>query len=462
MSSIQELFSEQKKFRWEVAKSTYKQRRQWLEQLRTKILDHEEDLKTALWQDFAKHPLEVELSEITPVILEINHILANLKQWMAPQSVGTPFFLWPARSFLRAEAKGQVLILSPWNYPFSLCLSPLAMAISAGNTVVLKPSEKTPNTSLLIQKIVSDIFPPRHASVVLGDFSVAAELTSLGFDHIFFTGSTQVGKKVMSAASQHLTSVTLELGGKSPVLMDEDASVKQTMETLVWGKFLNAGQTCIAPDYLLAPRSLRESIFQNLKTIVDSLNLEEMAKIIDEAAYRRLDALFNESEKFGDEIIVGGVRSLLERKISVTAIECHPDQPWNSPWLREEIFGPILPIIFYTNIDEVLNHLRERPKPLAFYFFGQKNEDKIKEGTTAGSFVSNNIAIQFGNHHLPFGGVGPSGMGASHGKFGFQQFSHLKPIMQQGPVSFGSLLFPPYQRTAAIWGRKFLQFLRRD
>lgn len=454
--SIQNIFSKQTSFRWQAAGASIAQRKAWLLQLKKEILNSQDELKNALWQDFKKPALEVELTEITPVILELEHIISHLDEWLSERPVQTPYYLMPATSKIVVEPKGQTLILSPWNYPFTLSMAPLMASVAAGNTIILRPSEKTMHTSKYMQSLLAKVFKPEHVTAILGEIEVAQTLTSLAFDHIFFTGSPVVGKKVMAAAAGHLSSVTLELGGKSPAVVGPDANIKNTVATLVWGKYLNAGQTCIAPDFALVPNKIKASFLAELQSFAQRLKKEEMSRLIDRQSFSRIKKTFDASGLLGEKIIFGGDHIESENYFSFTAVEA----TWQSPWMKEEIFAPILPIIFYDEIKSELAQLRSQAKPLAMYYFGTEDRDFLIKHCTAGTWVTDNVAIQFGNINLPFGGIGNSGFGSSHGHAGFKCFVHEKSVMHQGPFSLSSIFFPPYDRKGIIWGRKFLKFLR--
>jgi aldehyde dehydrogenase (NAD+) len=448
--------------RWSFSKSTVKERQALLLKLKDKIVERRLDIAKALDQDFRKPAKEAELTEIHVVIDEINYVLKNLAKWMRPTSVKTPIALLGSRSKIHYEARGLSLIMSPWNYPFYLVLSPLVSAISAGCVCVLRPSEKAPATSLIIKEIVNDVFSENIVYVALGGVDVSKELLEISFDHIFFTGSTRIGKIVMEKASKYLSSVTLELGGKSPVIIDEGYDLLDAVKKIVWGKYLNAGQTCVAPDYLFVPENKKNEICSLIKKQIEAnfgvsessrFQSLDFARLIDQVSYDRLIPLMNNEKK-----LISGECIREERFISPTVLF---DITKDSPIMSEEIFGPILPIMTYKNLDEVTNFIKETGKPLALYLFSnnEKNINKILQETSSGGVLINHVLLHLANSGLPFGGVGASGMGGSHGHFGFLEFTHKRSVMTQGKWTLTHLYFPPYGRKISDIAFKFLKFL---
>jgi aldehyde dehydrogenase (NAD+) len=343
-------------------------------------------------------------------------------------------------------------VISPWNYPFYLALTPLISAIGAGNTVILKPSEFTPATSEIIAKLIEIVFVEEEVSVFQGDYKVSELLTELPFDHIFFTGSTQVGKIVMQKAANNLASVTLELGGKSPAIIDESCDIKLSAERILWGKVLNAGQTCVAPDYAFVHKSqldkfikgMRESIQvfyeTNRKQLIEN---SDFCRIINKKNFKRLTDLVNDAVDRGAKIEIGGDNDAETNFFHPTVLTNVPE---DSDILQEEIFGPILPIIPYENIEDAITFINSRPKPLALYIFSNsdKNIENVLQNTSSGGVAINDVIIHLANSHLPFGGVNHSGHGSYHGIFGFKAFSHERAILRQGLLSTVRLLYPPY------------------
>jgi aldehyde dehydrogenase (NAD+) len=464
---IREIFKSQTENRWQISQSTAEQRKEKLLRLKSVILACEQELITALYKDFRKPAPEVYLTEIYPTLEEINFMVSRLSRWMRPQKVKTPFTLFGARTEIRYEARGVCLIMAPWNYPFQLLMSPLAAAIAAGNCVIAKPSEKAPATAALISQILQRTFSTNEVAVVEGGVEVSKKLLELPFDHIFFTGSTAIGRHVMKAAAEHLSSVTLELGGKSPVIVLEDADLEQTAEKIVWGKFLNAGQTCVAPDYIFVPESKGDALASLLKKRVESvfgpsqakqLQCPDFARIVDTQAWERLKTIYHLTIDQGARVVTGGLFEAEEKFMAPTIID---HTPLESEAMRQEIFGPLLPILRYTDLEEVIRFLQSQDKPLALYIFGnnQLQIERLIRSTSAGGTLINHLILQLANPHAPFGGVGGSGQGSYHGFAGFRAFSHERTLMRQGRLSLSSWLFPPYRGFRFQMIRRFLRFI---
>jgi aldehyde dehydrogenase (NAD+) len=449
-----ELFERQRANRWAVAATTAEERIAKLERLRTAIGAMRGELAAAMKADFGKHPAEVEITEIHPALDEVNHAIRNLKKWMRPRAVSTPLLLTGTRSELRYEPRGVVLILAPWNYPFGLMAAPLVAAVAAGNCAVLRPSEKVPHTSAVVRRLVERVFEADEVAVVGGGVTVANALLELPFDHFFFTGSTAVGRKVMAAAAKHLASVTLELGGKSPVFIDETADAADAARRLMWGKFVNAGQTCIAPDYVLIhERQERAFLDAARATIAEFYGATEeerrastdFCRIVDAGAHRRISEMLEASVAAGARVEIGGVVDAEERYIAPTVLS---NVTRYSPAMEEEIFGPILPVLTYKSLDDAMDIVRKGGKPLAMYLFcgSAANRERILAGTTAGATVVDNVLLHYANPHLPFGGVGESGQGSYHGEYGFRAFSHERAVMRQRGRPLAEMFYPPYAR----------------
>ena len=394
------------------------------------------------------------------VLDEINIAIKNLKKWMKPKKVSTPIVLFGAHSKIIYEARGLVLILSPWNYPFNLLFSPLVAAVAAGNCVIARPSEKTPHIGLVIQEIVQAVFKIDEVALVLGDVDVAEKILTLHFDHIFFTGSTNVGKKVMEAASHHLSTVTLELGGKSPVVLDRDVDLEDAVAKIAWGKYLNGGQTCVAPDYVFVPAENKEQFIKLFKkqiikfygeTINDRKNSSDFARLVDSKSFQRLiSKLTNEKNLLPDQ----GFSD--QNYLPPTLIE----SSLTSPIMEDEIFGPILPILTYQTINEVFDYVQSNGKPLALYIFSKDRKfiQSILQNTSSGGVVVNHVVLHLANSKLPFGGVGSSGHGSYHGFFGFKTFSHERAVLVQGRFTLTKLYFPPYTTWLSKFAFKLLHF----
>jgi aldehyde dehydrogenase (NAD+) len=448
-----DVFEKQKANRWRVAQSTADERIAKLQKLRDGIWGTRGELEKAIWDDFHKPAAEMDLTEIAPTIDEITFTIKHLRKWMEPVSVKTPLALFGTRSKVKMEPKGMVLILSPWNYPFYLLICPLAAAIAAGNCCILKPSAKVPQTAHYLKELVSGLFPENEVALFEGGHDIADALLDLPFDHVFFTGSPSIGKKVMAAAAKNLASVTLELGGKSPVIVDETADLPDAASRLMWGKLVNAGQTCIAPDYAFVHESRVDDFVRECERVVaerygateeDRKKSPDYCRLVSESHARELKKLLDDAVAAGAKIAMGGVSGEDgERYLSPTILT---DVKEDSPIMQEEIFGPILPIMGYSSLDDVFRMIQSRPKPLAIYVFSADKQrvDRILQNTTSGGVTVNNTLIHVLNPELPFGGVGNSGQGNYHGYWGFRSLSHERAVMTQGKPEFEHLLYPPY------------------
>lgn len=454
---INELFTRQRANQAAVKRSSANARIAKLKKLRDAILAREPAIRDALAKDFRKAPMETEITEIVPCLMEIKEAIGHLHDWMRPHRVPTPMSMFGTKSHVYYEPRGVALIIGPWNYPFQLIVAPLIAAVAAGNCAILKPSEMTPHTSAILVEIVNAVFGEDEIAVVEGDHLVAQELFALPFDHFFFTGSTKVGRIVAEAAARHLATATLELGGKSPAIVDDSADISSTAKRLTWGKFVNAGQTCIAPDYILVDERRQDALVDGLKHSIEAMygTSEEarraspdFCRIINDRNFGRLKKMLDDSVAGGAKIAFGGATDAGERYISPTILTgVRPD----SAVMSEEIFGPILPIITYKSFDEVAPFVTARDKPLALYVFSE-NEDRIDSvlaNTTAGGTCVNNTVIHFANHNLPFGGVGASGNGSYHGFWGFKCFSHERAVLRQGRVDMLKQIYPTYGGSVA-------------
>ncbi|RFC83912.1 aldehyde dehydrogenase family protein [Acinetobacter sichuanensis] len=438
VNELERIFQSQRKYAAVVKASTAGQRIDKINRLKLSILSRIKELQQAAFDDFSKPAAEVDFWEVTATVLEANYVMRNLKKWMKPKSVPTNMALMGTSSQIIYEPKGVCLIIAPWNYPFNLSFVPLIDAIAAGNTVILKPSELAPRMSALIADIIRDNFDEQEVAVVEGDGETAHLLLQKPFDHIFFTGSPRLGRVVMQAAAQHLSSVTLELGGKSPVIVDKTANLKKAAQRLIWAKFSNAGQTCFAPDYVLIHEDVKQSFEQELKqqlgktygrTFDARQNNQDLARIVNHAHFQRLNGLVQNALLHGAQIITGGGSDESQRFIEPTIITDLAEQ---SEILSEEIFGPILPLIGFQHIDQAIEHINQRTKPLALYIYGrnQAQIEYILKQTTAGGTCINGSGLQAMNPSLPFGGVNTSGMGSYHGLFGFKTFSHERAVVK--------------------------------
>ena len=430
-------------------------RKEALIKLRELLLQHERELFDAIHLDFKKSQFETYMTELSLIHHEINLALKKLKSWSRPQRVWTDLANLPGRSFIMPCPYGHALIIGAWNYPYQLTLVPLISAVAAGNNCILKPSELSSNTSKILAELINSHFDPAFLYVAEGGAEVTQELLSHKFDKIFFTGSTHVGKLVAQAAAEHLTPVTLELGGKSPCIVLSDSDVKIATQRIAWGKCLNAGQTCVAPDYVLVERPLYETFLSELKVQMtkvvgpDPLHSESYTRIINQRHFERLVKLIDP-----DKVYAGG-KSLAEHNfIEPTILR---DIQFSDEAMKEEIFGPILPVIPFDELSKVITEIKGRPHPLALYVFG-KNEKRISQvlqETTFGGGAINDVIMHLSNSRLPFGGVGASGMGAYHGEHGFKNFSHYKSILKR-PLWFElPIKYAPYKS----WKQKIIRLL---
>lgn len=435
--------------------SSYKQRVERISKVQKWINNNIPRIRLALKEDFKKHPTETDLSEIYPVTAAIKHTIKNLKAWMAPKKIAPGFSMTGTKAKIIYEPKGVSLIISPWNYPFNLAIEPLISALAAGCPVILKPSELSPHTSGLIQNMIKELFEPSEVMVFNGDAEIAKKLLELPFDHIFFTGSPTVGKLVMEAASKNLSSITLELGGKSPTIIHSDADLHDTAFKIVSGKFLNCGQTCIAPDYLLVQNGIKEQLLMELKVAIQKMydpqfkgidQSPDLARIINLKHYNRLISLLEDSKAKGAKIDFGGNHNPETLYIEPTLVSDVTEEMHIS---EEEIFGPLLPIVTYSKIEEAISLINKKHKPLALYYFGKENEtySKVIHETSSGNVVMNDCVLHFLHSNLPFGGVNNSGIGKSHGYYGYLSFSNEKGVLKQR-VGFNnsSLMKPPYDK----------------
>jgi aldehyde dehydrogenase (NAD+) len=445
----------QKQNQWRVAQTTVQERKRKLQKLRDAVWAKRAEIHQAIYDDFKKNPVETDITEIFPIISEINHTLRHLAQWMKPTRVKAPRALFGTRSEIHYEPKGLVLILSPWNYPAALLLNPLGAAIAAGNCAIIKPSSKVPHTARFMKSFIADLFPREEVALFEGSSEVSEMLLDLPFDHIFFTGSTQVGKSVMAAAARHLTPVTLELGGKSPAIVDDTANIQKSAERILWGKYINAGQTCVAPDYLLIHEACLGPFIETARKILEARyghsQPERQAnpaycRLVSEGHCHGLKNLLDQAVATGAKIAFGGASDQAERYMEPTLLtQVRPD----SPLMGAEIFGPILPILTFRHLDDAISIIRAQEKPLALYIFSENesNIDFLVKNTRAGGSCINSAIIHLANPNLPFGGVGQSGLGNYHGVFGFRNFSHERAILRQGFIDTLKAFYPPYTDT---------------
>ncbi len=424
-----------------------------LRKLKQTILKHQERIQKALWEDLHKSPEEAYLTEISIVTGEIDNHISNLKKWARPKKVSTPIHLQPSSSKIIYEPLGIALIIAPWNYPFQLLFNPLVGSISAGGCAILKPSPDAPNIAKVMEEMIAETFNSNYISIFQGGRKTNTILFSQLFDVIFFTGSPKVGKVVMKAAAENLTPVILELGGKSPCIVDADANIDIAAKRITWGKLINAGQTCIAPDYLFAHHSIKDELLNKIASNIKQMYGENTKqsryypRIVNDDAVKRLSELLNEGT-----IHTGGEIDTKERFFPPTIID---DVKPDFKIMQEEIFGPILPVITFDKIEEAINYINKNEKPLAFYYFGKnKNAKQVLSKTTSGGACVNDVLLHIGNHKLPFGGVGNSGMGHYHGHESFLAFSHKRSVFTS-PTWFDlSAKYAPFEHFK--WIKKFL------
>ena len=442
---IEEIIQQQKEYFNQQKTKSYHDRMETLKKLRDIILKYETRLIKAMQADMAKPEIEAAGGEIWFVLEEIRYAMRHLKRWMKPSKKRTPLLHLRSSSAIYREPFGQVLILAPWNYPFNLLFSPLVGAIAAGNTVILKPSELSPKTAEIMEEMINENFHVGLMRVVNGGVEIAQSLLSFRFDYIFFTGGPRVGKLVMKAAAEHLTPVTLELGGKSPAIVDESADLEIAARRIVWGKFFNAGQTCIAPDYVLVQKSVHKQFVEKVTQRIrhqfgeEPIKSPDYTRLINESHFKRVAELIDPAK-----IIYGGEVDAETLHITPTILD---QVTMNDMIMKEEIFGPILPIIIYEQMDEVLKIIQQNPNPLALYLFTNNKtvvEKVIREVPFGGGCINDTFSQVF-NAELPFGGRGNSGMGAYHGKYSFDTFSHQKSVINRKNWPDIPLRYPPYK-----------------
>ena len=407
---------------------TYEFRKEQLKKLKAALTKWEKPLCEALWNDLHKSSQEAILTELSIVAGEVKNHIKHLRGWMRSRSASTPLKMMPSRSRVVSEPLGGALIISPWNYPVQLLLNPLVGAISAGCTAILKPSPYVPNVSRVIEEMIAETFDKRYIAVVQGNREVNAALLDERFDIIFFTGSPALGKKVMAAAAKNLTPVVLELGGKSPCMVDADADIKIAARRIAWGKTLNAGQTCIAPDYLLIHSSRKEEFIKEFGKALTRLHGNDIkasrhfVRLVNDNAFNRVSGYLKNGK-----IALGGATDASERYIEPTLLT---DVPLTAPVMQEEIFGPVLPMIPFNDRNEAIKFINEREKPLALYYFGKVSDGKeVIRTTSAGGSCINDTIMHIANENIPFGGVGNSGMGHYHGRLSFDAFSHKRSVV---------------------------------
>ncbi|WP_417900947.1 aldehyde dehydrogenase [Bacillus sp. CSS-39] len=428
-----------------------------LGKLKKAIVEHEQELNQALTKDLGKSAFEAYASEIGFVLDSISLFMKHVKDWSKVRKVKTPLVHLGSKSYIYPEPYGTVLIVGPFNYPFQLVMEPMIGAMAAGNCVLLKPSEFTPNVSKVMAKIIQENFEEGYISVMEGGKDVTSELIHAPFDYIFFTGSVEVGKIVMKAAAENLVPVTLELGGKSPCIVDKDANLEVAAKRIVWGKYMNAGQTCVAPDYILVHRDVKEQLVKNLvRTIKDFYGenpqeSRDYGRIVNERQFDRLVSLLDERK-----VVAGGSHQREELFMEPTLMN---EVSWDDKVMQEEIFGPILPILEYGDLQQAIEQINAKPKPLALYLFTENSEveDRVIQSCSYGGGCINDTVTHLTNPNLPFGGVGPSGIGSYHGKDSFETFSHKKSVMKKSTKVNLSFIYPPYSEKSINFLRKIMK-----
>jgi len=448
--------------------STAAQRLDRIRRLRQAMMAERDALYDAFRTDLAKPPAEVDATELLPVMDEIRHALAYLRRWMKPVRAPVTALTLGTAGRVHYQPRGRSLIIAPWNYPLNLCLGPLVSALAAGNTAIVKPSEMTPSVSGLLARIVATAFPPTEVALFEGGTPTAQALLDLPFDHIFFTGSPAVGKLVMAAAARNLTSVTLELGGKSPTIVGRSADIRQAARTILWGKFLNDGQTCVAPDHVYVHSDVREAFVAECRTVLaarfgDTADRRQaspdLARIVNPRHARRIAAMLADACERGATVLAGGEVDVEQRYVAPTILDGAP--PDAQIW-QEEIFGPLLPLRTFTDIETVIADIGSRPKPLALYLWSRDRSEiaAVMGRTSSGGACINHCVVQFAHGGLPFGGVNGSGIGNAHGHYGFKAFSHERAVLTGGPLMPIALFFPPYKPWRQRLIRRAVDLLR--
>ena len=456
----QEIFALQAATALRLRQSTWQERVAKIRQLRDAVIARTEDWYRAAHADFGKPPGEVDLGEILPVCVEANDAIRHLKQWMKPKRVRPTLLTLGTRSHVQYVPRGRCLIIGPFNYPVNLTLGPLVSAIAAGNTAIVKPSELTPYLSALISQVVREVFSPDEVAIFQGDAQLATELQKLPFDHVFFTGSPAIGKQVMASAATHLASVTLELGGKSPTIVDASADLRLAAKSTMWAKFANAGQTCIAPDHVYVHESVKDKWVQLCRQELEKAfgrDLQQqqssphLARIVNTRHATRIRDLLDDAKAQGARALTGGEAVAAARFVQPTLLD-HP--PSNARVMQEEIFGPLLPVIGFQSLNQVIASINAAPKPLALYLYSRNRAhiDQVLQQTASGGACVNHALVQFLHGRLPFGGVNNSGLGNAHGHYGFKAFSHERAVVQTRlplvATLFGAGEVPPQVRKA--------------
>ncbi len=447
IQKINEVFEKQRKYFFTHQTKDVDFRLEQLKKLKNAILKNEDAISEALYKDLHKSKTEAYATEIGLTLSELSLHIKKLRKWARPQRVHTSIVNFKSKSFIYREPFGNVLIIAPWNYPFLLLIQPLVSAVAAGNTVILKTSPYVPNTAAAMEKMIKETFEEEYIAIFNGNREVNQALLDKPFDYIFFTGSPNLGHIVMQKAAKHLTPVTLELGGKSPAIVNKDANIEVSARRLAWGKFINAGQTCVAPDYLFVHKDIKEKFLQRVIFYIEKFygknpqESPEYPRIVNERNVERLQYLISSGK-----IFYGGKIDKSDRYIQPTILTEISDE---SAVMQEEIFGPVLPVMEFSDIEEVVNYVNSHPKPLAFYYFGEnkKLQKYILKHTSSGGACINDTLMHLASHSLPFGGVGNSGMGRYHGKFGFDTFSNLRAVLNKSTFIDVPVRYLPFKKS---------------
>jgi aldehyde dehydrogenase (NAD+) len=453
LGMIKEVFALQKQNLPALNQTSLSERLAKLRAIEQFLMDNgqQEKLKQAMFADFRKPGVEVMISEVSVVLQQIRHVKKNLRRWLQPELAGTPLPLMGTKSYNLYEAKGNCLIIAPWNYPLNLSIAPLVYAIAGGNASIIKPSEMTPHTSAFVQEMVESLFPAQEVAVFQGDKEVAQALLELPFNHIHFTGSPQVGKIIMKAAAEHLASVTLELGGKSPAIVDRTAPIRTTAEKTAWGKFFNNGQTCIAPDYLLIEESVKDEFVSAFKEVVERMydpagkgiaQSPDYSRIVNDRHFKRIKHLIEDAVAKGAKVLTGAEFDETDRFIAPTLLDNVTEE---MDIMKEEIFGPVLPIRTFQSRGDIIRTIKARPKPLSMYIASRNRSfiNQIIDETSAGGTVINDYLLGYSNPDLSFGGINNSGIGRAFGKKGFEEFVNARAIIKRQFGTF-KMVYPPY------------------
>jgi len=457
MTNIEEILKAQREFFDSDTTKSVEFRKQKLRLLKKIINENRQQILDALKADLGKSDFEGYACEVGLTLSELSHTISHIKKWAKPKRKSAPIVHFPSSAKIYYEPYGLTLIISPWNYPFLLSMEPIIGAIAAGNCVVFKPSAYSANTSRTLEFLLKKVFEPQHLCTVLGGREQNKELLSQKYDYIFFTGSTSVGKQVMESAAKNLTPVTLELGGKSPCIVDESANIDLAAKRIVWGKFLNAGQTCVAPDFVYVHKTQKEKLAAAMRKYIEKfygakpIHSPDYPKLINQKHFDRLSNLLN-----GQNIICGGESDANLMKISPTLVD---SVNWDNPLMQEEIFGPVLPILPFDDISSVISLLKNKEKPLALYLFSNscKNQNYIISSLSFGGGCINDTIVHLATSSIPFGGVGSSGIGQYHGKYSFETFSHIKGILKKSNKIDIFLRYPPYKKGRLGLLRKLLK-----